>query len=295
MAKPGRNDPCYCGSGKKYKQCHLQADLAAEREAREQVQAARFLRLELPRYARQEKFRDEFNEGLAFYWNGYYDAQNAGQMSEFEALRYLDWLVFDHALSDGTRIIDLYAEAQSDSLNPQQLALLQTWQQAPPAGALKLLDYEGQILELRDVFNGESHTVFEASGRGNVDIGEVILARPVPVFDRFEFSTVAAYLPDDESEGLAAYIEAIRVSDPAGSGQTMTEFVANNNHLIIHYALQAAENAGRPPVARLDKNRKEAPIQAEGHEFEPDKDQVHRQRTYGRTKPHMAQTRRKAV
>lgn len=24
--KPGRNDPCWCGSGKKYKQCHLQAD-----------------------------------------------------------------------------------------------------------------------------------------------------------------------------------------------------------------------------------------------------------------------------
>ena len=22
-AKPGRNDPCYCGSGKKYKHCHL--------------------------------------------------------------------------------------------------------------------------------------------------------------------------------------------------------------------------------------------------------------------------------
>jgi preprotein translocase subunit SecA len=24
--RPGRNDPCYCGSGKKYKKCHLVAD-----------------------------------------------------------------------------------------------------------------------------------------------------------------------------------------------------------------------------------------------------------------------------
>jgi hypothetical protein len=24
--KPGRNDPCWCGSGKKYKHCHLAAD-----------------------------------------------------------------------------------------------------------------------------------------------------------------------------------------------------------------------------------------------------------------------------
>jgi hypothetical protein len=30
----GRNDPCHCGSGKKYKQCHLAQDEAAERAAR---------------------------------------------------------------------------------------------------------------------------------------------------------------------------------------------------------------------------------------------------------------------
>ena len=31
MAKPGRNDPCYCGSGKKYKKCHLELDEAADK------------------------------------------------------------------------------------------------------------------------------------------------------------------------------------------------------------------------------------------------------------------------
>jgi hypothetical protein len=30
----GRNDPCHCGSGRKYKQCHLAADEAATREER---------------------------------------------------------------------------------------------------------------------------------------------------------------------------------------------------------------------------------------------------------------------
>jgi len=24
--RPGRNDPCWCGSGKKYKKCHLSED-----------------------------------------------------------------------------------------------------------------------------------------------------------------------------------------------------------------------------------------------------------------------------
>ena len=29
MSKVGRNDPCPCGSGKKYKQCHLPIEEAA--------------------------------------------------------------------------------------------------------------------------------------------------------------------------------------------------------------------------------------------------------------------------
>ena len=32
MAKPGRNDPCHCGSGNKYKKCCLAKDEAAERD-----------------------------------------------------------------------------------------------------------------------------------------------------------------------------------------------------------------------------------------------------------------------
>jgi len=35
----GRNDACHCGSGKKYKQCHLAKDEAAERAAREKAAA----------------------------------------------------------------------------------------------------------------------------------------------------------------------------------------------------------------------------------------------------------------
>lgn len=31
--KIGRNDPCHCGSGKKYKKCHLPADEATESAA----------------------------------------------------------------------------------------------------------------------------------------------------------------------------------------------------------------------------------------------------------------------
>jgi Flp pilus assembly protein TadD len=41
MAKPGRNDRCPCGSGKKYKACCLTADEAAERQELAKAQAGR--------------------------------------------------------------------------------------------------------------------------------------------------------------------------------------------------------------------------------------------------------------
>jgi hypothetical protein len=291
MAKPGRNDPCYCGSGKKYKQCHLRIDAAKEREEREQVEAARFLRLELPRFARDERFDSEFDKALPIYWDNFYEADNAGEMSEFEALRFLDWFIFDHRLGDGSRIIDIYAEENKDSLTLMQRALLESWQKAGPAGAYELINYHGQVLELQDVFSEEQFSVFEASGRGNVEIGQVILSRLVTVFDQIEFSTVAAYLPGDESNELVAYVQAAQQS--TDSSQTMAEFLKNNSHLIIHYALQKAQDAGRPPVARMDPHRTDTPIQSASHDH--DYDRVHRQRTYGSTVPHMAQTRRKAV
>jgi hypothetical protein len=39
-ARPGRNDSCHCGSGKKYKKCHLAADEIEDRK-RHQEEAAR--------------------------------------------------------------------------------------------------------------------------------------------------------------------------------------------------------------------------------------------------------------
>lgn len=40
MPNLGRNDPCHCGSGKKYKQCHLAEDEAKAREDRAKAAAA---------------------------------------------------------------------------------------------------------------------------------------------------------------------------------------------------------------------------------------------------------------
>jgi tetratricopeptide (TPR) repeat protein len=51
--KIGRNDPCHCGSGRKYKRCCLEEDQQNEREARTALTAA---------LAASQAEEDEFNE-----------------------------------------------------------------------------------------------------------------------------------------------------------------------------------------------------------------------------------------
>ena len=293
MNKPGRNDPCYCGSGKKYKQCHLREDQEAERDRRSQADAAHFLRLDIPGFAREERFAADFDRTLPIFWNEFYDASNAGEMSEFEALRFLDWFANDYTLENGSRIVDIYQEEKSDTLQPLQKQLLDSWMSAPPTGAYELTGYEGQVLQLRDFLTGETYEVFEASGKGNVEIGEVILARLLPVFDRMEFSTPAAYLPKDEIEGLKEALETAQAADEIEHpGATTTEFMRRHNQILVHHALAQAIRVGRPPVARLDPHRTDQPIQPQ---HSHGKEQVHQPRNYGSTQSKLTQTRRKVV
>jgi hypothetical protein len=255
-AKPGRNDLCYCGSGLKYKKCHLPADKAAEEERRLLADAGRWLRRDFMKFARDERFAADFAAALPTYWADYYTIDNAEQMSQNEALRFFDWFVFDYQPAEGPRLIEAYRADRFDHLSAQQQRVLDVWLDAPPASAFELLDYDGQTLRVRDFVTGETAEVFEPSGRGIVESGDLLLGRLVPLQDQLEFSSVAAYLPRDEIADLRAKLDRARAADaeahPDSSDQ---EFMRREGHLIIHHALEQAKIKGRPPVAAADENR----------------------------------------
>ena len=258
--KPGRNDPCYCGSGQKYKKCHMKIDQQAERDQRAWKEAGRFLRRDLLQFARDDRFAIAFAEALPFYWNGLYEMDNAEEMGQAEALRFIDWFFFDYDYTDedgnGRRLVEIYHQEKRGDLSDHQQQVIDAWVNAKPSGAYTLTGYDGQLLHLKDYMTGEEFDVYEGGGRGVVEIGEVILTRLVPVNDRLEFSTDAAYLPaaeiTDIGNKLSAAKETYLADHPDASHD---EFMRRNNHILIHHALEQAEVQGRPPVMRLDPNR----------------------------------------
>ena len=254
--KVGRNDPCYCGSGLKYKKCHMKADKEKERSRIAHAMAVKYLRQDMLKFAREAEYEEAFAAGLTHYWNGLYDIDNAAEMGESEALRFFDWFLFDYSYEGKPRLIETYQAVKGESLSEAQNELLAAWLEAEPAGGYELTGYDGQTLHLKDYLTGETVDVFATNGRGNVDVGEVILARVLPMRDHKQFSTTAAYLPaaeiTDVKEKFAAAKEKFLADNPDASHE---QFMRANNIIYIHHALAEAERVGRPPVERLDPER----------------------------------------
>ncbi|MBP7998640.1 MAG: SEC-C domain-containing protein [Chloroflexi bacterium] len=263
---PGRNDPCYCGSGKKYKQCHMKQDQDSLKERLNRTAAVQFVRRDLLKFARDERFAERFAAALPLYWNDYYTLETADEMSEDEALRFFDWYLFDysHTNTDGStepRLINQYAQEKGDDLATAQQPIIAAWQMGMAASGYELRGYEGQVLNLRDIVTGEDYEVYTSGGRGLVEIGEVILIRILPSTEYadkapWSYSTTGAYLPKDEigdvAQKLLAAKEAYLAEHP---NATHEDFMRRHNIILIHHALEQAKLQGRPPVARLDPTR----------------------------------------
>ena len=126
MAKPGRNDRCPCGSGKKFKSCCLTRVEAAEREelakaqadresqAAEQRQSLRAVREEmLARLAGDEDPYDDADE-LTDASNAVVDLVHAGKLDEAEAAAH-DLLVRYPQVPDGWDRLGMVHEKRGDN------------------------------------------------------------------------------------------------------------------------------------------------------------------------------------
>ena len=94
MAKPGRNDPCHCGSGNKYKRCCLPKEEAVERERLAEADAKRTERATVHRLhlrevraaivARLSGAEDADDDELTIASNAAADLVRAGKLDEAE-------------------------------------------------------------------------------------------------------------------------------------------------------------------------------------------------------------------
>jgi tetratricopeptide (TPR) repeat protein len=123
MAKPGRNDPCPCGSGNKYKKCCLTKDEAAERErlAEAETRRAEARRLELAEMRAAVAARlsmaeeaDAYDDELDTASNAVVDLVHAGRLDEAEQAAR-DLLVQYPEVHDGYDRLGMVYQARGEN------------------------------------------------------------------------------------------------------------------------------------------------------------------------------------
>ena len=126
MAKPGRNDRCPCGSGKKYKACCLTTDEAAEREVLAAAQAGRderaaAKRLEVGQFKaeiaarlRMAEDADVYDDALDAASNVVVDLVRAAKLDEAEAAAR-DLLARFPEVHDGWDRLGMVHEARGEN------------------------------------------------------------------------------------------------------------------------------------------------------------------------------------
>jgi tetratricopeptide (TPR) repeat protein len=113
MAKLGRNDPCPCGSGKKYKRCCLEKDEAAEREKALAAVASRpTIDVEVANSFAEFEPDDSVDE-LAVFSNAAVDLIHEGKLDEAEQLAR-DLLEAFPGMHDGWQRLGMVYEARGE-------------------------------------------------------------------------------------------------------------------------------------------------------------------------------------
>ena len=118
MAKPGRNDPCPCGSGNKYKKCCMPKHEAAEREGLAEAQArrqshVRELKAQVAARLRMAEEEDTYEDELDAASNAVVHLVKAGKLDEAEAAAR-DLLVRYPEVHDGWDRLGMVHEARGE-------------------------------------------------------------------------------------------------------------------------------------------------------------------------------------
>ncbi len=219
MPVPGRNDPCPCGSGKKYKRCCLGKDQVRSRPAGEpsplENRATPTLGERLGEFAVGKEFVHHNVLGLALLWG---DGRLAPSKKAFERFVFGDdarqvfipYLIYDLTFPPNQpSIAGLFLERHGPSMTGEERA----WLEARRCSVLKPFEVIGVRLDegllLKDLWSGQTVWVKERLATHQIAQWDLLVARLAAEPGKpVEMEQGAFLLPQDARQEL---LEMLRV------------------------------------------------------------------------------------
>ncbi len=189
----GRNDPCPCGSGRKYKKCHLPLD-RQKSARRSEGQALHGLDARLVEDLLDYGF-ERFGDVAERAMEAFLDPEEALTLA-------LPWSVYGAPVEDRP-LVDWFLEERGRRLSPAERAWLEAQRQAWLSAWEVTAVEPGETMTLRDLLSNETRTVEESRASQSLVARDVILAR---VVDHEDVSLLCATHPRGLPPGEAAEV-----------------------------------------------------------------------------------------
>jgi len=186
--KVGRNDPCPCGSGKKYKKCCLDhpvpsANIITPTLYTDADRTGALTKLKA--FANRPGLARNRDVAILEYWGAHFPSRSEEELRKVldlpqAEIMYNAWLWFDFELEEGMTIADLFLAKEGRSLRSGEYAYLDqarsTYQGLYEVEAVRL----DEGFTLRDLTTNERLWVQERLGTQGLARWDLIVARLMP-------------------------------------------------------------------------------------------------------------------
>ncbi|MDR0138833.1 SEC-C metal-binding domain-containing protein [Metabacillus idriensis] len=140
----GRNAPCHCGSGKKYKKCCMKKETS----------------IEVIRHEELDKIQGELMEFASVHFGRQIDVVIKEKMGTLDREEYknvygalLIWAVFSVSFANG-KIIDAFVEKKrSETIRPSTISQLEMWKETVPTFSIIESVINDEWINVKDIFS----------------------------------------------------------------------------------------------------------------------------------------------
>lgn len=211
--KFGRNSPCWCGSGKKYKDCHYPIEQAQRAEQKHLSEAQDTLMEKILAAAQQQPA--DMPVAIDYFWQGKYTPEHMSELDTLEdhgAGRFLTWFAFDHILTNGQTLVETLAHAatQGESeLNEFEARLIPQWVTVRMRPYIVVTIQKGFGFTVHDMLDQQSFEVKDHGAPKLLEEGDILVGHLVPVGTKN-----AGMLPAQWTDGHVAAHDAPNAPNP---------------------------------------------------------------------------------
>jgi hypothetical protein len=250
VTKTGRNDPCPCGSGKKYKYCCLKKEAEGRSEAIGRERSWDTMMDKLLDFSREARFQQEIQSAFDLFWNRSYTIEEINSLEPMQVMSFLDWYAHDYrTAADGRRIVEIFLDDGGAALSGQERELLEAQAGALISAFEVRAVEEGKTVELVDVFRDTRVQVQHTPSLRGIAAGQLLLARLATMGDLHRFSWISAVVPPEVEDDFKAYIQEMFSGYQEEHFQaSWPEFLRNRSYLFNHFLLKVR---GQLPAPRV--------------------------------------------